>query len=828
MTAAGRATVFLLLAALPALPVLAQESGPYKGRLLSEVLQELQSSGLRIVFSSAIVQPDLRVSTEPRAKTARQRIEELLVPHGLSIREGPGGTLQVVRAAAPRKERQEKRGSLEGQVVDAWTGTPLPRVHVQVDGHLEDARTDAAGQFVIPQLAKGTRIVTASAAGYQQLRRTVTIDDGSTATVMMRLFLEARRYEEFVSVTDSAPPRTDRGVASEVSLERDDFDRLHGSVTVDPLRAVQTFPGVTAVDDFRSDIAVRGSPFRHVGLVVDGVSTPWLRHTAFGRGATGSLMMLSGLVVERATLRSGAFPRRHSDHLGSELDLALREGSRRSFGIRGAIGSGHAVLAAEGPLGNPGANEAARGSWLVSGRQSYLTWPPERSAASRTPFGFSDWLAKIAFDVRPTQRLTVTGIRGVSSIDEDEDHLVPNEPPEGINRTSAVILSWHSAMRPAFVVRQQLSLVAHESWNPGRNMQASDEYATHAYSYRAGLSRPTARGMLDVGGLVERMETSRTGDVVADNGSSWLQSGFAHFSWPATPSLTLSPGLRVTWSTLIPTPVVSRWLLGEWSFRPGWSLIGSAGTSRQLPELQHTLGEAYAGDLRSERAAHLEVGIEQELTSTIRWQATMFSRREADVIRSPDLHPRLVANTLAFPLPSERYTNALRGTSRGIELLVTRRSQSGLEGWATYAYGRTRQSDAAREETFWADFDRRHTFSMFAGYRISPATSIGTTFRAGSNFPLPGYFTGSNHHLLVGGARNQVRLPPYARLDLRADRRFRYGERSFTVFAEGLNVLNRTNVGLAEGSVDSATGAAIGFTDTLLSRRLSAGLVFEF
>jgi outer membrane cobalamin receptor len=247
-----------------------------------------------------------------------------------------------------------------------------------------------------------------------------------------------------------------------------------------------------------------------------------------------------------------------------------------------------------------------------------------------------------------------------------------------------------------------------------------------------------------------------------------------------------------------------------------------------LPELQHTLGDAYAGDLRSERAAHLEVGIEQELTSAIHWQATMFSRREADVIRLPDLHPRLVANTLVFPIPGERHTNALRGTSRGIELLVTRRSSSGLEGWATYAYGRTRQSDAARAETFWADFDRRHTFSVFAGYRVSPATSIGTTFRAGTNFPVPGYFTGSDSDLLVGDVRNQVRLPPYARLDLRADRRFRYGDRSFTVFVEGLNVLNHTNVGLADGSVDPATGAAIGFTDTLLSRRLSAGLAFEF
>lgn len=73
-----------------------------------------------------------------------------------------------------------------------------------------------------------------------------------------------------------------------------------------------------------------------------------------------------------------------------------------------------------------------------------------------------------------------------------------------------------------------------------------------------------------------------------------------------------------------------------------------------------------------------------------------------------------------------------------------------------------------------------------------------------------------------------MRLRPYARLDLRADRQFRYRGRSFTLFVEGLNVLNRANVGLADGSIDTETLAAVGFTDTLLRRRASAGVVFEF
>ena len=826
-----RCGVFLLLVALSALPAIAQESRPYQGRLLAEALQNLQARGLRIVFSSAIVGSDLRVFTEPRARSARQQLDELLAPHGLTVREGPGGTLQVVRSTVAKPAPQETRGSLEGRVVDAWTTAALADVRVRVDGHSADAHTDGTGQFTILQIAQGIRIVTASAVGYVTARRTIAIDAGRMATVTLGLLPETRRYQEFVSITDSMPSRTDRGVASESSLDRNDFARLHGSVTEDPLRAVQVFPGVTAVDDFRSDFAVRGSPFRHVDLVVDGVSTHWLRHTAFGRGATGSLLMLSGLVVERATLRSGAYPRRHGERLGSELDLSLRQGSRSEFVARGAIGGAHAVLVAEGPLGNTGPTGSARGSWLVTGRQSYLEWPPERSASSRTPFGFSDGLAKVVFDVRPTQQLTLTAIGGVSSVDEEDDNLAPNELADGTNRASAVTFVWRSTFGPAFVVRQQASVVTQRSWDTEQDGDESGGGANHAVSYRAALSRPMARGLLEAGALIERIrvsQSSRKPDATLTAGSSWLRSGFAHFSWPAAPSLTLSPGLRVTWSTLTPTPVVSRWLLGEWSFRRGWSVLGSAGASRQLPELLHVIGEMGRPGLRPERAMHLEVGIERQLASGVRWRSTLFSRNEADVIRPPDLHPKLVANTLVSPAPEERYANALRGTSRGIELVVSRRSPRGLSGWATYAYGRTRQSDAARGETFWADFDQRHAFNAFAQYRLSSVTTVGATFRAGSSFPIAGYVTRSNGRLLVGNERNQVRLPAYSRLDLRADRQLRYVGRPFTVFVEALNVLNRANVGLAEGSVDPVTGEAIGFTDTLLRRRISVGIVFEF
>jgi hypothetical protein len=43
-----------------------------------------------------------------------------------------------------------------------------------------------------------------------------------------------------------------------------------------------------------------------------------------------------------------------------------------------------------------------------------------------------------------------------------------------------------------------------------------------------------------------------------------------------------------------------------------------------------------------------------------------------------------------------------------------------------------------------------------------------------------------------------------------------------------LNALNRANVSLAAGTIDPSTGQAIGFTDALFRRRVSAGVMVEF
>jgi hypothetical protein len=71
---------------------------PYKDHQLIEVLKDFQRQGVKVIFSTALVTPDLRVGEEPRGEKPADVIAAMLAPHHLTVRVGLRGILLVVRA----------------------------------------------------------------------------------------------------------------------------------------------------------------------------------------------------------------------------------------------------------------------------------------------------------------------------------------------------------------------------------------------------------------------------------------------------------------------------------------------------------------------------------------------------------------------------------------------------------------------------------------------------------------------------------------------------------------------------------------------------------
>lgn len=107
-----RLAVVLLAACLLlglSVPALAGADPSFAGRTLADALDVLAESGLKLVFTYFIVRPEMRVEREPESAAPREILDELLAPHGLMAREGPG--VVNARAGGSGSERSRLRAA---------------------------------------------------------------------------------------------------------------------------------------------------------------------------------------------------------------------------------------------------------------------------------------------------------------------------------------------------------------------------------------------------------------------------------------------------------------------------------------------------------------------------------------------------------------------------------------------------------------------------------------------------------------------------------------------------------------------------------------------
>ena len=815
------------------------------------MLRELQAERLNIVFSSELVRPDMRVASEPVSTAPRRLLDEVLRPHGLEARSGAGGSLLVVRSRRPatlRSERSGPTGTIAGTVVDARTATPLPGVVIAVPSLTRETTTDAAGTFSLADLPAGPLALYVSLVGYGLARPTVEVRANATSDLTIPLADGTGTYTEAVTVVGDAFRGTSSDAPVQYALTSSELSDLRGALTDDPFRAIQALPAVSTGNDFRSEFSIRGSDFRHIGLSIDGIAMPWPVHAIRDLQTTGSIAMINGDVVDGLTMTAGAYPQQQPGRTGAWIDFTIRDGSRARTEAHAAASATSASLVVEGPLGR-----SKRGSWLVSFRQSYLQWLLKALDYPNTAFGFTDAHAKMVFDVTPRQQVQLTVIAGHSRFDQADPDPVPN--PRSLNvgtgASGVFVAGWRSTFGSSLVLTQRFGATGSRFLNEGTVTPLLGRSATTDLSYRADVAwTPRPSLMIQAGTyLQQQRETTTATQVLEDrsgvsgarriesvDGSASASSGDARVRWTAPNGIGLDAGVRVARSTLTDQSMVTPWLLGVWPIGRDWSLRAGTGLSAQVPEFAQVIGTFGRPDVRAERARNVDVAIEHRPTPNVRWQVACYDRQERDVLRFEDSETRVVDRRVVYTSTlAPFWHNALTGSSRGVELVVQRRDPARFSGWIGYSYGRLRYDDAARGESFWGDFDQRHTLSAYGQYRKSPTTSFGAKLRLGSNFPIAGYFVerprasfgGAPIGLFAGPSRNTVRLPLYARFDLRADRTFNYSTRRLTLFAEVVNVLNRGNVARANGVV-TLSGSALDFTNTMFPLLPSAGIRIDF
>ena len=464
------------------------------------------------------------------------------------------------------------QATIRGVVLDRADGSPIADVSVRLQDAGVGVKTDDAGRFELTGVGAGRRTVYVSVVGFILVKRTVDVAPGATLDLTIVLSEGTGTYTETVNVTGERFREQEKSVPAQQTLGSAEIQNLRNLLTNDPMRAIQVLPGVTTGDDFRSEFAVRGSPFGRMNFTFDGVQTSFLLHTVQQVQDGGSIAMLNGDILDGITLLNGSYPQRYGNRLGAELDFHMREGSRDRAQVRVGVSGTDASIVVEGPLGH-----AKTGSWLVSARKSYLELLLKQitSDDDNFGFGFSDVQSKLVYDLSARHRVEISVVAGQSRLDQTSSPDQVNTVDDGRNRAALVNGAWRFAASPRFVITQRLAFGTDTFRN--RNVTGADlgHGSAHEVTWRTDfVAQGPSSLAFEGGGQIQAQHREEFAQalrgpalpavtVTSHDADARLSSAYGLARWSPGSRVAVAAGARVDYWSLTRDTAASPWLQAD-------------------------------------------------------------------------------------------------------------------------------------------------------------------------------------------------------------------------------------------------------------------------
>ena len=728
--------------------------------------------------------------------------------------------------------------AVRGSVIDAIGGEPWARVDIQLSPALPQVITDAHGAFHFDGVPAGDYVLRVSTVGYRIIKKPFTLAAGETKEFDVTLSPDTFRKTESV-VVDSGPFDPVRaGSPSQLSLTATEAKNLAGVLADDPLRAVQTMPGVVSNDDFNSRFSIRGADYNRVGLYLDDVLMHQPFHQVENAGGTGSLTIFNGDMLEGLELYPSDPPPRLQDRTAGALDVHTREGSRTGPSFRISAGAADAGVLAEGPLG-----KKHRGSWLAAIRKSYLQYILSRGTTDPSvAFGFFDMQGRLSYDLGRAHNISLNLIDGSSGLDRSSARarLGINSIVNASFHFTLANLGWRYAPSDKFLVTTRAAYIREKSSNSNPSTQP---LSNSLYGEWVAMANATwmwkARAPFEFGADARRLRDNSAAEQYSspalfrlldhDRGHGEIAGSYLQQSWSTDGGrIHFSAGGRWDRSSVDGVSVFLPYASASFVPLASTRLELGYGQYAQFPQLSQLYSQFGNQRLLPERATHFVAAIEQRLGDRTRLRVEAYQRDDRDLVWQPLYDPRLIGGKIFVPPANPLYANSLRGYARGAEILLQRRSANRLTGWISYAYGWARERDGIAHAFFPSDEDQRHTINAYAGYRIRPSVNLSLRWLYGSGLPLPGFYRTVGSGYFLSDQRDAVRLSAYQRTDARINKVWPRDKWKITLYGEVVNLTNRANYRWDSfGSYNGQTGQVSLTLDKMFPVLPTAGVVIE-
>jgi len=307
-------------------------------------------------------------------------------------------------------------GVIKGIILDKQSESPLEGATVELL-NAEVATgviSDFDGRFTLEDVPIGRQALRISFIGFESSTiPNLEVTTGKDVFITISLLESFNALDEVVLTNEANKdkPLNKLATVSARQFGVEEVTRFSGGRS-DVGRLAANFAGVSAPDDSRNDIVVRGNSPTGLLWRLEGVPIPSPNHFSTLGTTGGPVSALNPNLLKNSDFITSAFPAEYGNAIGGVFDLGFRKGNTDDYEytLQTGIFTGLEAMA-EGPLGKK------NGSFLVAGRYSLVGLLGAGAGGTAATPNYSDVSFNIDFGTGKLGNFSTFGIIGTSDID---------------------------------------------------------------------------------------------------------------------------------------------------------------------------------------------------------------------------------------------------------------------------------------------------------------------------------------------------------------------------------------------------------------------------
>ncbi len=225
---------------------------------------------------------------------------------------------------------QNNKQNIRGVVVDKLTQSPIYGATVKITNSQKLLVTDSTGAFTFNELNPSRYDVRVSYNGYKEaFINNVIVSSGKETIVDVSLEEEFKSLKEvIVKSSNKATSINKMATVSARTFSMEEVNRYAGGRS-DPARLAANFAGVSAPDDSRNDIVIRGNSPTGVLWKIDGMNVTNPNHFASIGTTGGAVSALNTNLLKSSDFFTSAFPAEYGNANAGVFDIGFRNGNSK-------------------------------------------------------------------------------------------------------------------------------------------------------------------------------------------------------------------------------------------------------------------------------------------------------------------------------------------------------------------------------------------------------------------------------------------------------------------------------------------------------------------